>query len=252
MSVGLERRKCPAEFQSRLTRMFGKNQFGEPLIKVVWGQSQFIRMGNEYRGCHGESRVGYRNISAGNACWQIMRWKAPINYGSPDVYYANTYMSIAQRFTDDGMPFDDAEGFYVTGEYPWRGRYETMYALQKQEYVHGRLVVEHLPLTHYLIDTIIPMVLAFQRLTKEEQEAARTAARIAEEKKENETIAEAFAENLPRWWGPVSYSRQGIRTSLLDRKMHAIQQVWNRMAKQGQKPKFSRGMQVGDKPHVMN
>jgi hypothetical protein len=146
--------------------MFGVNQFGDPNIKVMWGQSQFIRLGNEYRGCHGESRIGYRDMSSGNACWQIMRWKAPIHYGSPDVYYANTYMSVAQRFTDAGMPFDDAEGFYVTGEYPWRGRYETMYALMTQEYVAGKLIVEHLPLTHYLIDTIIPMVLAFQRLTK--------------------------------------------------------------------------------------
>jgi hypothetical protein len=49
--------------------------------------------------------------------------------------------------------------------------------------------------------------------------------------------------------GPVSYGQQGCRTSLLDRKMHAIQQVWNRLSKGG-RPHFNKGLAVGDRPSV--
>ena len=61
-AAGAETRKCPKEFQDRLTRMFGRNQFGSPNFIVVWGQSQFIRMGNVWRDRWGNERKGFRDI----------------------------------------------------------------------------------------------------------------------------------------------------------------------------------------------
>ena len=236
--TGAETRKCPAVFQDRLTRMFGRNQFGDPHFKIVWGQSQFIRMGNLWRDARGNERRGYleRYQAHGQPCWVIMRWKAPIEYGSPRTYYAQT--------------FDDFTGLHIMGEYPWRGRYEVMQPLISKEMVDGKLVITHFPLSHYLIDVLIPMMLQFQNLSEVEKAAAKQATFEAEEKEKSDLLAEKMAEDMPRWWGPTSYSRQGIRTSLLDRKMHEIQKVWDRLSRRGLRPLFNRGLAQGERPPV--
>lgn len=247
-----ETRQCPKEYQDRLTRTFGKNQFGDPYIKLVWGQSAFIRMGNVWRDRFGTERAGYRERYQVNglACWCIMRWKGPTTYGSPRMYYVNTYLPTRQLGDSPLIQYDSMDGYYVTSEYPWRGRYEPMYTLISKEFVDGKLEVTHFPLSHYLIDTLIPMVLAFQKLTVQEQQAAKQAAKAAEERAKTEHIADILEDGMPSFWGPVSYNGQGCRTSLLDRKMALVQRAWDRMCKNGLKPQFTRGMSQGNRPAV--
>lgn len=249
---GPETRKCPEEFQERLTRTCGTNQFGDPNFIIVWGQSQFLRMGNVWRDAMGTERVGYRDRYQchGSPCWNIMRWKNPMEYGSPRMYYANTWMAnVTQFHSETGR--SSIEGMYITGEYPWRGRYEIVVPLMSKEMVDGKLVIDHFPLSHYLIDRVIPMILAFAALSREEQIVARTAAKAEEDRKENETVADMMMDNMPSYWGPVSYGRGGIRTGLIDQKMQMIEKVWNRMSKGGRRPVFSRGLAQGEKPPVV-
>ena len=231
--------------------MFGKNEFGDPHFKIVWGQSQFIKQGNLWRDKHGNERPGYRMRYQCHAmpCWVIMRWKSPVTYGSPDSYYANTWMAAkSQMENDPEHPHDSPDGFYILAEYPWRGRYEIVQPLISKEFIDNELKITHFPLSHYLIDTIIPMLLAFQQLSEEEKAASREFAKQEEHKKEVAKIEEILTENLPRWWGPVSYGAQGCRTSVLDRKMQQIQQVWDRLSKRGRRPVFNRGLAIGTKP----
>jgi hypothetical protein len=237
---GPETRRCPNAIQERLTRLFGKNQFGDPHWKIVWSQSAFIRLGNCWFDKDGTERRGYRETYvAGKApCWVIMRWHSPEEYGSPRTYYSST--------------FDELTQLHYVGEYPWRGRYEVVQPLISKEIRNGRLEISHFPISHYLVDTIIPMMIAYQRLSLEQKKAAREIARAAEEKAETERIADILEDNMPKWWGPVSFSRQGIRTSLLDRKMEQIKKVWDQMSHRGRAPRFSRGMALGDKPAQIN
>lgn len=237
---GAETRECPAEFQDRLTTMFGVNEFGGPHFKIVWGQSEFHRMGNVWSDKHGNERKGYREryLCHGMPCWVILRWKSPSQYGSPEAFYMNT--------------FDSSSGMYILGEYPWRGRYEIMQSLHRKEFKNGKLIIEHFPLSHFLIDTLIPLMLKAQNLTLEEQRAAQKFVKEQEEKKQTEEIAERLMDALPSFYGPVSFSRQGIHTSLIDRKMEAIQRTWDRMSKSGQRPVFRKGLQLGDEPKRIN
>src|SRR5882724_9008634 len=126
-AAGAETRKCPKEFQDRITRMFGRNQFGQPNFKIVWGQSEFIRMGNIWRDRWGNERKGFRDTYQchGAPCWVIMRWKQPAQYGSPRAYYESTY--------------DSFSGLHFLGEYPWRGRYEIVVSLQDKTFVNNKL-----------------------------------------------------------------------------------------------------------------
>jgi len=254
---GRETRQCPPQFQERLTRKFGRNQFGEPHFKIVWNQSQFIRLGREDKDKYGRRVHYYRDCYQGDAnpCWMIMCWKPPSHYGSPETYYANTWIPLKTAGEDsaeraDGRGYDSPEGFYVTAEYPYKGRYEIVVPLMHKEFVDNKLKIEHMPLSHYLIDVIIPLILAWQELTQEEKEAAQYAEAEAEAARENAELTERMMDSLPAWYGPVSFSRQGCRTSLLDQKMHAIQKHWDQLARNGLRPVFQTGLTQGDRPLV--
>jgi hypothetical protein len=164
-------------------------------------------------------------------------WKPASFYGSPESYYLNTW--------------DQASRLYATGEYPWRGRYEPVQPFMQHEYKNGKLIIQHMELNHFLIDKLLPILLAFQKLTKEQQEAARRYEEEQERKREVAEIADRMADAMPAYLGPVSFSRQGIRTSLLDRKMQAIQKHWDRLFKGGKRPQFQKGFYQGSAP-VLN
>lgn len=250
--AGAETRRIPPEFQARLTRTFGQNQFGDPLFRIAWGQSEFIRIGHEWKDKFGRTHHGYqdRYAGGGNPCWMIMQWKPASHYGSPETYYANTWIAHRTAGEDPSHPYDSVDGFYVTGEYPWRGRYEIVVPLMEKKFVDNKLVIEHLPLNHYLIDVIIPLILEWQKLTLVEREIAKRAEEEAESKRMTEEISERMMDALPAWYGPVSFSRQGCRTSLLDRKMFEIQKKWDQLSRNGLRPDFQRGMAQGSRPKV--
>ena len=234
--AGPEIRDCPPEYQERLTQMFGVNRFGDPNFKIVWNQSQFIRTPQLFTDEHNEETLGYKDMYQGDGqpCWMIMRWLPPEHYGSPNTYYRNTE--------------DKHTGGYFVGEYPWEGRYEIAQSLISKEFVDGKMEITHMPLCHFLIDVIIPMIVAWQELSLEEQRAASAAVEMERLKAENTEVAEKMMENMPTWIHPVSRNGQINRTSILDQKMYQIQQAWNRMSRGGRRPIFKKGFAHGNAP----
>ena len=246
--VGRETRRCPEEFQARLTQTFGRNIYGEPYFKLAWAQSEFIRVGNIWRDHQGTERRGYREryLADGTACWCILRWKAPASLGSPETFYENNVLPHT--------------GLSATGEYPYKGRYEVLQALNWKEKTLGKLTVHAMPLSHILIDRVIPMLLKAENLTKLEQVLAADYVKKQKEierKQEIDEIASQMLEHLPVYYDAVSYSRQGIRTSWLTRRMDVVTKTWNRIARScaglGRKPKPLLGMQQsGSKPRLVH
>lgn len=219
---GAERKRCPVEFQNRITRMFGVNRFGQPNFRISWGQTEKMRIGVDGK---------YREILVqfNQPCWMIQRWKEAREYGSPALYYSETW---------DG-------NCYITGEYPWTGRYETLQPMYRKEFENGKMKIIPFPLSHILIDKVIPMMLKAQQLTFWEKRAAQDMQRELEHKAEVENIADMLEEDRPSWTGPVSFSRQGCRTSRLDKKMEEIQRYWNRIS--ADKKQWKRGFFQGSK-----
>jgi hypothetical protein len=249
-----EKRQCPPEFQERLTRRFGVNRFGQPNFKIEWAQSLFVVRGNVWRDKRGNEREGYKECyqTFPNPGWVILRWKEPQFYGSPELYYAQTYLATRVASEDPTRPYDSTRGYYAAGEYPWTGRYEALYTLNSKEVVNGKLEVSFFPLCHFMIDTLIPMIVQFEHLSQQEKMAVRQAVQAAEEKKKTEEIADILEAGMPSFWGPVSFTGQGCRTSLLTRKMDQIERQWNALMNRGMKPMFSRGMAQGDRPEPIN
>jgi hypothetical protein len=78
------------------------------------------------------------------------------------------------------------------------------------------------------------MILKGEVLTKEEIELAnemKAAAEKAEHDAEVEEIEASMREHLPLRYGPVSYSGQGCKTSVIAKKEQQIQHFWNQLAR---------------------
>src|SRR5207302_1822254 len=129
-------------------------------------------------------------------------------------------------------------------------RYEILQALRASEMVDGKLTVTHFPLSHVLIDKIIPLMLYAQHMSAAEKKAAKDLIDQQEHKQAVAELSETMMENLPAWYGPVSFSGQGCRTALLDQKMHKIQKQWDRISRGTRRPDFQRGFSIAKAPRI--
>ena len=152
----VERRLCPPEFQKRLTTAVGSNQYGEPLFKIVWGQTQTYTAGGVWPHDH---FLGYRQLMLSNSspsgrgqpCWMILEWHPASDYNTDAVYYYENR--------------DDATGLQTLGEYPYKGRYEVAFKLVSQEVRNGRMSIIHYHLDGMVLDLLIPAIVEAQRMT---------------------------------------------------------------------------------------
>src|SRR5580700_7696778 len=78
-----------------------------------------------------------------NPCWNIERWMPPETYGTAEMYSAL---------------FKGPDGEPIYGEYPWKGRYETIQPLLLKKYNEAtkELEVTTLALDWNIIEMAIP------------------------------------------------------------------------------------------------
>lgn len=206
--------KCPQVYQDRLTRAGGLNRYGGPNFKLAWGESETMRAGGIWEQDDGNYFRGYRDIAEdGRPCWVLKQWKPPEVYGTPAMYFAEN--------------LDPNSGFQILGDYPWRGKYETIQPLVWRGLVNGRMVVEHMPLNSLILDMVVPIIIRCRDATWEQKKAA---VKDMEERKNRDDVNEIEARrNDARmaFTGPVSYARQGCKTSLVDRKIYEMQKHFN-------------------------
>jgi hypothetical protein len=221
-SIGkYERLECPAEFQQFITDIFGVNYFGMPNFDIVWGQTAtYVRA----------TRHGYRDglVGHGNPAWIIRQWMAPEFYGRPETYYYFTA--------------DPETGLSLLGEYPEFGRYEVLVPLMSKRMDGNELVVETLPLDWEIIERVMPVLMAAQALTALQLKAAVEANEARENAEEVAKIADELFDELPSFYGPVSFADQRDRTSKIDRMKEKISRDW---AKRDTRKQPARGFYQG-------
>ena len=171
-----ERLRCPKTYQDRITRAGGLNRYGQPNFKIVWGQTETIRVA---------APGGYKNIlvAFNRPCWILQRWLPPEAYGTPEIYYAQNY--------------DIETGRQFLGDYPWKGRYETLFMLEAKYVKNGRMISEALPLSAWVIDMTIPMVKEALNLTQEQQDLAVKEVHDREEKDKANELADLLQDASP-------------------------------------------------------
>lgn len=194
-TTGHERRKCPQYFQRKLTAVGGTNRFGGPNFDIVWGQTATTTVdGVEVLQQFGEP------------CWVLRQWKAPEEYGTPDMW--------AEYCPND--------------PYPYKGRYEVLQPFKNTTVLRGQLVIEHMPLSDMILNLVIPTIQQSMDASYWTRYVAIRNLKEKEEQQRVDHIEQVISDASPRWTGPVSYSRQGCRTSLIDKKIEQIQNNWKR------------------------
>lgn len=206
----VERRICPPEYQERLTRAVGVNQYGEPNFIIEWGQSRTYTAGGVWPHDH---FLGYRQLMLSNSspsgkgqpCWMILEWHPPQDYGAqPAGYYPTGEEELVTdarghkrrqpvmeyRPYVPGSPEmyyfqnrDDATGLQTLGEYPYKGRYEVAFKLVSQEFRDGKLWIVNYHLDGMVLDILIPAIVECQRMTMKER---LRAVRLMEEKRDRD------------------------------------------------------------------
>ena len=204
-----ERRLCPDEFQQAIDERFGLNRFGTSNYRMAWGETETMRVAgfNGY-----EDRLLCGNI----ACWNLMRWRPPEAFGSPELF------DIVNRDPDTGL--------CILGEYPYEGKYDVLQPLMSKEFKDGRLVIDAFPLSYQILDTILPVVEKCSEMTELEIATANALVEARENKAIVDEITDRLLDEMPTRLGPVSYGKHGCKTAAITKKMDEISRVWNRMS----------------------
>jgi hypothetical protein len=208
----IERRECPEEFQARLTDAVGRNQYGEPLFKIVWGQSQTYTAGGVWAHDH---FLGYRQLMLSNSspsgkgqpCWMILEWHPASDYNTDAVYYYENR--------------DDATGLQTLGEYPYSGRYEVAFKLVSQEFGDGKMRIINYHLDGMVLDLLIPTIVEAQRMTMKQRQRVIRNMQEAEEKKYDRTVDAIYNDR-----------RKHILPSQIDDRVRLIQKQMSMFLKQ--------------------
>jgi len=214
---GRERRRCPAEFQDRVNEICGLNRFGDPNIKIVWGQTETTVAA----GLHGYEE---RLLCPGTPCWNILRWIAPECFGTPKFFYE--------------MSYDQETGLMDTGEYPYKGRYEVLQPLMHRRMNGDKLVVDHFPLCHMIIDLMIPVLLNARSVSAAEVKAAREEMERLENTEHVGQICDRLMDEVPAYLGAASFAGQGTKSTAFQQKMEQVEEAWKKHGKKNWKRGF--------------
>jgi hypothetical protein len=153
---GREKRFPAREYVDHINRIGGMNRYNEPNFKIVWGQNETDLV----YGVDGNGKKGQHIILKhdGIPAWFIDCWKPP-EIIPPELWYAVTWDWEA-----------DAPGI---GQYPERGMYiPAPFNLFVRSFKGDRMIIDAMPLTHWVIDLFVPNLLKEQESTYAQRKAA--------------------------------------------------------------------------------
>lgn len=165
-------RKCPEWFQERLTRVGGTNKYGEPLFKLVWGETETMRDGGYFIK---DGYLGYRDVLSlgGEKCWALMMWEPPEKFGTPYRWYKDNT--------------DETTGLVTLGQYPHHGRYRVIKKFIYRELVNEEWFTTRMEPTHFILDVMVPMIQDWNRRSNAERMVI-VREEMAQEQKEADRI----------------------------------------------------------------
>jgi hypothetical protein len=213
--------QCPEWFQEELTRIGGTNRYDLPNFIVRWGQGGepecVYRAGGDWSVEGLPSFRGYRDllIGGGTGSWILLQWQPPEVFGTPESFFVGNY--------------DTDSDLQTLGEYPYQGKYVMLYNMCYRDMKDGKMSVEPMVLNSFVLDTVVPIIMQAKEISYE-----KTMAALKEQKDKDDAADLTMIEDCMRdaslaFKGPVSYARQGCRTSIIDRKVEQMTRNWNKM-----------------------
>ena len=184
-----ESHDAPVALQRRLARAGGRNQFGEPNFRVVWGWSRLTWIGGKWTDTDAHGNVAREVVELRQVPkyfpferWYIERWMPPESYGSPRRWYAQT------------IEREDGISIPALGPYPHRGDYEHCFTLQGPQ-------SEFIPLTATSCEFIVRAV-EFARAQPPQMNRAAIGRREERREREWDSCADAILHDaVPAFHG---------------------------------------------------
>jgi hypothetical protein len=210
--TGSERIPEPTEINEALAGIYGRNPFGGGLYRVVWGQTEVMHV----RGM--DKRYTEMLVGHDKPIWLLQRWCSPEMFWTPELYYE--------------MSADD-DGLSLTGEYPQFGRYDTFVSFMSRRIEGDELIIETIPLSFEILESLIPVLEQATQLTMAELEQTRSEMEARENAAKVELIANRLEEALPQRYSAISFSGQTNRTGSewsrrVERKRKEIAANWKK------------------------
>lgn len=200
-----ERLQAPAEYQEILTKNFGLNRYDQPNFKLVWGQTETQLAA---------TKEGYQEIPmCGNKpCWCVMKWTPPEAWGTPETWFYQN--------------FDKETGLSLLGPYPDRGKYIEILPLMNTEYIEGRTIIESLPLSHIIMDMVVPLIVKAQNVSLRTIQQNRRDEEEAKERALSAMIRDRILDACPSFLDAVSYPGQKSKNSHIQKKIEEIEKQY--------------------------
>lgn len=168
-----QHRTAPQSVQDRITRAGGRNIYGWPNFRVVWGWDRLATFGGRWEDWEHDAKG--RPVRLIRVCheyrqmpkyddywhWHIEKWVPASFFGGPD-YWRDQY---TER-TDDGREFLEL------GPFPNQGEYELSFTIEDME------------LTPTVVDTIVRAIEWSRYVVKKDKARSLEALRRREAQKE--------------------------------------------------------------------
>jgi hypothetical protein len=173
-----ESKRAPEEFQKRLALKGGRNFFGEPNYRVVWGWSRLSWLGGKWSDRDASGNVFREVIELREEPkyfmklnrWIVERWFPPEFYGSP------RYWDLKTVIYEDGIAIP------ALGPYPSRGDYEEVFTVEAPN-------EEFVQLTPQILDECVMRLQFGQERYSTMEKVIALEARQEQEKKEHDDWA---------------------------------------------------------------
>lgn len=181
-----ERRECPPEYQEHVDAIGGLNRFGESNFRIVWGQNETETIrGTDAFGSTG-AHITWKH--GGVPAWFIDVWKPPECFGTPELWYSL------------GWDWEIDES--ILGEFPWRGLYlPANFNLFVRRFDRDEMIIDAMPMNHFIIDLIIPNLLKEQEITYQQKKAAIQNRMTAEKRQSEKQAMDAYLDAQPAFGG---------------------------------------------------
>jgi len=179
-------KECPRLFTEFLVRYGGKNPYGIPNFRLVWGPSATRTIWGQMEG---GSRGQHIVLAYGDApLWHLEMWKPPELFGSPEQWYAESY--------------NPETGLHLCGDYPFQGDYSH----------HSK----HNNLNYRILEKLLPEIYKARGITFEQRKRIIRDRELAAKKERLRIAHDAYLNAAPAFGG-VAGTYESNREKLLER-----------------------------------
>lgn len=183
---GMERRYPAREYVEHINQIGGFNRFAGPNFKIVWGQNETDTVyGTDANGKQGQHVILKHG---GIPAWFIECWKPPECFGSPEFWY-----SISWDWEIDAPKI---------GDYPWQGLYmPAPFNLFTKRVENNCLIFDAMPLTHWILDLVVPNLMKEQESTFLQRKTAIQNRMLAERQRAAQIAFDCYMDARPAFGG---------------------------------------------------